>query len=94
MFDGPHSIKDQYDGIKIAQPALDDEFILIVDDWNAPHVNRPTLKVISDLNLIVDYIEIFTIDNGEHPKICRQNSEWHNGYFLASVKKSNSLQPI
>ena len=34
LFDGPHEEKDQYDGIMIAQPALTNQFILIVDDWN------------------------------------------------------------
>ena len=34
LFDGPHEEVDQYDGVMIAQPALMDRFVLIVDDWN------------------------------------------------------------
>ena len=33
-YDALHDSKSQYDGITIAQPALDDIFILIIDDWN------------------------------------------------------------
>lgn len=88
MFDGPHDPTDQYDGIVLAQPALDDEFVLIIDDWNGTHVQDPTMKAILDLGLIVDSITVITSEDGSHPIECREQSDWHNGYFLASVKKS------
>jgi hypothetical protein len=87
MFDGPHSEQDQYDGIVIAMPALDDEFVLIVDDYNSFDVQSGTQRAIQDLGLIVDSIEIFTTLDGSHPPNAHQNSDWHNGYFIASVRK-------
>jgi hypothetical protein len=44
FFDGPHDSKSQCDGIVLAQPALDDRFILIVDDWNWRYVRDGTLE--------------------------------------------------
>ena len=31
LYDGPHQLEDHYDGIKLVQPALDNEYVLIVD---------------------------------------------------------------
>ena len=87
MFDGPHSEQDQYDGIVIAMPALDDEFVLIVDDYNSFDVQSGTQRAIVDLGLIVDSIEILTTLDGSHPSLAHQNSDWHNGYFIASMRK-------
>ena len=41
-FDGPHSERDHIDGVSIAQPALDDEYLLIIDDWNWKQVRDGT----------------------------------------------------
>jgi hypothetical protein len=88
LYDGPHQYQDQYDGLALILPALDDEFILIVDDWNDSNVQNGTLSALSDLKLDYKYISIQTTEDGSHPHWCRQQSDWHNGYFLASVKKS------
>ena len=89
FFDGPHEIKDQYDGIAIAQPSLDDIFILIIDDWNTPHIRQGTLEVINDLNIkIISKIEIMTTQDNTMPKFFQcQFSDWHNGYLIAVCQK-------
>ena len=87
MFDGPHEEQDQYDGVVLAMPALDDEFIMVVDDWNHPYVKNGTQRAIADLGLIVDCIHVDTSADGTHPSPAFQYSDWHNGYFIASVKK-------
>ena len=85
FYDGPHQEQDQYDGIVIAQPALDDIFTLIVDDYNDPVVRQGTARAIKDLNLTVQYsIEITTIN----PTVTNEFSEWHFGYFIALLKKA------
>ena len=88
MFDGPHSEQDQFDGIVIAQPALDDVFTLIVDDWNFPQVRTGTVNAIKHLglNIIADIDIKSHLDNG-HPAVAGQNSDWHNGYYIAVVSK-------
>ena len=89
FFDGPHEIKDHYDGIAIVQPSLDDIFILIIDDWNTPHVRQGTLEAINDLNIkIISKIEIMTTQDNTMPKFFQcQFSDWHNGYLIAVCQK-------
>ena len=89
VFDGPHEIKDQYDGIAIVQPSLDDIFILIIDDWNTSHIRQGTLEVINNLNIkIISKIEIMTTQDNTMPKLFQcQFSDWHNGYLIAVCQK-------
>ena len=89
MFDGPHTTADQYDGISLPLPALEDEFVLIVDDWNHGPAREGTLKALAALNLTVLHaFAIRTTLDGSHPTLARQASDWHNGYFIAVVSKS------
>lgn len=88
LFDGPHEEQDQYDGIALAVPSLQDDFVLIVDDYNWGDVRRGTQRAIHDCSLSVQsYIEVKTTIDGSHPKLSEQNSDWHNGYFIAHVRK-------
>ena len=88
-YDALHDEKSQYNGISIAQPALEDTFFLIIDDWNWTEVRSGTLKAIKDLNIkIISSIEIKTTQDNKMPLfILGQYSDWHNGYFLAICKK-------
>jgi hypothetical protein len=84
FYDGPHQEQDQYDGIVVVQPALDDTFTLIVDDYIDPIVQRGTIRAIKDLNLTVEAsIELKTVN----PTVTNEFSEWHFGYFMAVLKK-------
>ena len=84
LFDGPHLEEDQYDGIKLALPALDETFTLIVDDWNWERVQNGTIRAINEFHLKVHCsIEIKTPDNPGQQKI----TDWHNGYFIALCSK-------
>jgi hypothetical protein len=89
LFDGPHSEQDQFDGVAIAQPALDDHYILIVDDYNWKDVRDGTLRALKHFGATIECaIEIRTTQDDAHPiKSIRQESEWHNGYFFAVCKK-------
>lgn len=88
MFDGPHSEQDQYDGVYMAQEALDDTYILIVDDYNQPEVRQGTQNALKDLEqTIVAQINVFTLQEGYNPKLYDQYSDWHNGYFIGVIRK-------
>jgi hypothetical protein len=95
LFDGPHEICDQYDGLKYALPALDSTFILIVDDWNDPRPREGTQKAIADLGIEVIYAMQIRTSNGVdtiYPEVVLQDSQWHNGYFVAVCKKNATSQ--
>tara|TARA_B110000438_G_C15772380_1_gene632502 strand:+ start:148 stop:903 length:756 start_codon:yes stop_codon:yes gene_type:complete len=88
-YDALHAQQDQYDGVAIAQPALEKNFILIIDDWNWEEVRLGTMNAINDLKIrIISKIEIRTTQNNSMPKLLvGQYSDWHNGYFIAVCEK-------
>lgn len=89
LFDGPHSETDHYDGIVLPQPSLDDQYVLIVDDWNFSQVQEGTFKALSQLNQrIVARFEIFTRGDNYHPVIFNESSEWHCGYLIGLISKT------
>lgn len=89
LFDGPHEEKDQYDGVVIAQPALDPVYTLIVDDWNWPAVRKGTEAALgATATSVVCSIEVRTTQTDTHPQgAAFENSEWHNGYYFAVCRK-------
>lgn len=90
LFDGPHEVEDQYDGLKYAFPTLDDTFIFLVDDWNDPRPLEGTQKAIEDLGIKVIYSMQIRTSNGVdnvYPEVVLQDSHWHNGYFISVCKK-------
>jgi hypothetical protein len=89
LFDGPHSYKDQYDGVVLAEPALDEAFVLIVDDWNWEQVRCGTVDGIRENGYQIDHrIEIRTSIDNTQPLVRGTQSDWHNGYFIAALRKS------
>lgn len=88
LFDGPHEYQDQYDGLAYAMDALDNEFIYIVDDWNWDYVRSGTMDAIADLGLaVMSATDIRTTLDNSVPKIINEQSDWHNGYYIAILRK-------
>ena len=88
LFDGPHSPQDHYDGVSLPLVALDETFFFIVDDWNWEGVRLGTAQALRSAGLTTLYsIEIRTTQDGSHAAACQQNSDWHNGYFIAVLQK-------
>lgn len=92
LFDGPHSQQDHFDGLALALPALDDEFVFIVDDWNWEAVRAGTREAMDALGLkMLAAIEIETTVDGQSPNVAGfasdHASDWHNGYFMAVLRK-------
>ena len=89
LFDGPNEEQDLFDGLKFALPALEDHFVLIVDDWNWKQVRNGTFRSIFDSRLDFEYfVEIRTTQDNSHPKVGGNQSDWHNGYFIACLTKT------
>jgi hypothetical protein len=77
LYDGAHEYQDHYDGIILALPAMEDEFILIVDDWNWSQVKKGTLAAIKDSGVnVISAIHAIT-----------STVMWNNGYYIAAIKK-------
>jgi glycosyltransferase involved in cell wall biosynthesis len=86
LFDGPHSEQDHYDAINVALPALDERFVLLIDDWDWRQVRAGTFRALHDNGLKIDFsIDIRTTMDGTTPSIGAERSDWHNGYLLAVI---------
>jgi hypothetical protein len=92
LFDGPHGYQDQFDGTIAALAALDSEYVFIVDDWNWSEPRDGSLSALRSRGLDPVYsIEIRTTQDGTHPPIQMQNSDWHNGYYMAVIRRNGLL---
>ena len=88
LFDGPHAEEDQYEGLVAALPALAPEFVFICDDWNWQPVRAGTRRAIADAGLDLRFAaEIRTTLDGTHGLPVGKASDWHNGYFIAVLRK-------
>jgi Methyltransferase domain len=88
LFDGPHDERDQYDGLCLFAPALEDDVFFIVDDWNWSGVRRGTRNAIHDCGFEIDYaIELRTSVDDSSPATLNAASDWHNGYFLSKLSR-------
>ena len=93
LYDGPHMRTDQYDGLAMAMPALDDQFVFIVDDWNWHAVRGGTLEAIDKCGLSILYAaSIRTTADGLHADHnSGKESNWHNGYFITVLLKGKTV---
>jgi hypothetical protein len=88
LFDGPHEEIDQYDGLIRALPVLADAFVFICDDWNWAQVRSGTHRAIIEAGLELLYsAEIRTSLDNSHGEPRFKESDWHNGYFIAVLRK-------
>lgn len=87
FYDGPHRLADQYDGVTLALPALDEIAVLLVDDWNWDHVREGTTTALRDAGAdILSKIEIRTSLDNQIPAVAFGPSDWHNGLFAAVIR--------
>jgi SAM-dependent methyltransferase len=94
LFDGPHAYQDQYDALSYAWDALTDEFVFICDDWNWPAVRAGTLDAVRELGLeVLTQIEVRTTDDDTTPEATGGESDWHNGYYIAVLRKNGAAGP-
>jgi hypothetical protein len=93
LFDGPHSEVDHMDGILVVQPCLADRFVLIVDDWNWRRVRSGTMRGLLAVKYQVESsIQVRTTNDDVHPSLACEASDWHNGYFIAVVRKGEVIK--
>ena len=83
FYDGEHSQRSHQSALTHYYPALANEFIYIVDDWNWRDTREGTSAAISELGLeVVHKREFFGDENNHNPE------EWWNGFFIGVLKKT------
>jgi FkbH-like protein len=92
FYDGSHTEADQFDGVRLPAAAMEDTYIVIVDDWNWDQVRRGTFRGLRAAGCRVDYsIEVrikLDVPGDNLPSVRGPISEWHNGMFAAVVTKA------
>jgi hypothetical protein len=96
FYDGPHSEQDQYDGVRIPFPALDERSVILIDDWNWIKVRDGTMRALNEAGATIEFsVELRTsqMDEGEPSTIipggiAGSASDWHNGCFVGVIKKA------
>jgi len=96
LFDGPHEAVDQYHGLSMPLPCLDEQFVFIVDDWNWGRVREGTIAALGKCGVTVLYAAaIRSTEDDTSPEHLRpikdfrtvRDFDWHNGYFISVLEK-------
>ena len=85
LYDGPHEYKDHYNAIKYYYPLLEENCIVIIDDWSWEIVRHGTLDAFRDLNTNIKFqYEIIT----EQPHYHEEGKKgWWNGIGIFVIGK-------
>ena len=95
--------KDQYEGISIVQPALDEIFLLIIDDWNLSEVRKWTNGAIKDLAISPEVNESYVFKNSKFGikkifksfyKISGWSFKNYNRYFSGELGEDLFFKPL
>jgi hypothetical protein len=99
FYDGPHSRKDQCDGILAAWDALAENCILLVDDWNWRKPRAGTWDALQSKGAQIHmHSEIFTsaegwvsLEQGGQHTTRFETSKWHNGVAIFVISKEKPV---
>ena len=92
MYDGNHTYESHYKSLTYFIDAMEDEFILIVDDWNWFEVQRATMNSIKDLNLNILWNKEIKLNNENITTYDKDG--WWNGISVFLIKKNRGENGI
>jgi hypothetical protein len=86
LYDGPHEYEDHYNAIKYYYPLLEENCIIMIDDWSWEDVRNGTMNAFKDLNTNIKFqYEIIT----EQPHYDEEGKKgWWNGIGIFVIGKS------
>jgi len=88
LYDGNHTFESHCKALTHFYDLLDDIFIYIVDDWNAPEIRAGTNQTIKELNFDILYEkEIRTTWDNNHAPYDEAREGWWNGIYIVLLKK-------
>jgi hypothetical protein len=85
LYDAGHSEENQYKALTYFNEYLDDEFVLLVDDWDDKDVQLGTTRAIKDLGYKVKF---FWEGAGRFGNWEPSSDTWWNGFLVALIKKN------
>ena len=88
FYDGHHSEEAQFKALDYYKDSLDEQFILIIDDWNWEQVRRGTYYGLEKNNMKIVYeYQLYTDTSNNHGFYAFKNSYWHNGLVVFVIQK-------
>jgi hypothetical protein len=82
FYDGPdHSNLGHYRAVQHYYRALDDVFVLLIDDWNWPDVRSSTQNALKGMRVTKLFEKEITTGSGNDP-------DWWNGLYVAVLEKA------
>jgi len=76
LYDGGHSYEEQYKAISYYKTKLEENCIILIDDWNRTEVRNGTLDAFKDLNIKIKFkYEILT----QEPHYIHGADNWWDG---------------
>lgn len=85
FFDGCHSVESQYKAISHFIPAMSNDFIIVIDDWDANKVRVGTHTALIDLK--IKPIEKYELKGAMGESIEERKAGWWGGLGILRVKK-------
>lgn len=82
FFDGCHSVDAQYKAVSYFLPAMADEFVMVIDDWDANKVQVGTNSALIDLK--IKPVERYELKGATGDE--RENS-WWGGIGILKIRK-------
>lgn len=78
FFDGCHSVDSQYKAVSYFLPAMADEFVMVIDDWDANKVRVGTHTALIDYK--IKPLEKYELKGG-------QDKKWWGGLGILKIRK-------
>ena len=88
FFDGPHSYEDTKKGFTYYDDVLENNFVVLIDDWNRDYVKKAWEDVSKELNYTIHH-EWNLIGDGGIEDNPNHKEDWWDGYYVAIVSKEN-----
>ena len=90
LYDGNHDLENHYKAITYMWPVLAEKSIIVIDDWNAPHIREGTMNGLKDVGAnIIQKFEIMYTSDGGHTPIPIAQMEFWNGIGIFVVSKNS-----
>ena len=72
----------------MVSPWMNNNFLMIIDDWNWKQVREATYEAIKNCKLkIISSIEIKTTQDDSSSLLIGEHSDWHQGCVFFNVQK-------
>lgn len=86
LFDADHSYESQRKAMTHFLPAMADEFIVCVDDWQYGDVKKGTIDGLADSGCKILFQQEL-LNEEPYTEDQHRNEEWWRGYYIALLKK-------